>query len=203
MEYKNQLIVTGEINDVGGNIRTNAKKSRRFGIEISNSTNTGTFRVNSSITLSKNYVFDFDEIMYDYGPEFDKFKTIRNNYTKTHLAFSPGIITNNVIEWKTNKYLNISLKSKYIGKQYLDNTSNINRIIKSYFINDLEFESRLTHKLFKNVLFKFQINNIFDRLYTSNGYTFGYFAGQEYEVRENYLYPQAGRNFMLSINVKI
>ena len=80
---------------------------------------------------------------------------------------------------------------------------NINRIIKSYFINDLEFESRLTRKLFKNILFKFQINNIFDRLYTSNGYTFGYFAGQEYEVRENYLYPQAGRNFMLSINVKI
>ena len=203
MEYKNQLIVTGEINDVGGNIRTNAKKSRRFGIEISNSTNTGTFRINSSITLSKNYVFDFEEILYDYGPNFDKFKPIRNSYTKTHLAFSPGIITNNVIEWKTNKYLNISLKSKYIGKQYLDNTSNINRIIKSYFINDLEFESRLTRKLFKNILFKFQINNIFDRLYTSNGYTFGYFAGQEYEVRENYLYPQAGRNFMLSINVKI
>ena len=203
MEYKNQLIATGEINDVGGNIRTNAKKSRRFGIEISNSTNTSTFRINSSITLSKNYVFDFEEILYDYGPNFDKFKPIRNSYTKTHLAFSPSIITNNVIEWKTNKYLNISLKSKYIGKQYLDNTSNSNRIIKSYFINDLEFESRLTRKLFKNILFKFQINNIFDRLYSSNGYTFGYFGGQTYEVRENYLYPQAGRNFMLSINVKI
>ena len=93
MEYKNQLIATGEINDVGGNIRTNAKKSRRFGIEISNSTNTGTFRINSSITLSKNYVFDFEEILYDYGPNFDKFKPIRNSYTKTHLAFSPSIIT--------------------------------------------------------------------------------------------------------------
>ena len=203
MEYINQLITTGEINDVGGNIRTNVKKSRRVGIEISNLISNKNFKINSSITISENRVYNFKEVIYDYGDGFDEFNIIENNYIKTDISFSPKIIANNNLEWKINKYLSLILKSRYIGNQFLDNTSNTKRIIKAYLINDLKLEYKLSSKPFQNLFLKFSINNIFNEMYSSNGYTFGYFGGATFEVRENYLYPQAGRNYMFSIKFKI
>ena len=82
MEYKNQLITTGELNDVGGYIRTNAKKSRRVGIEILNRIIIKKFNISSSLTLSKNFVYDFNEILYDYGNDFNQYNIIKNTYPK-------------------------------------------------------------------------------------------------------------------------
>ena len=200
MEYKNQLITTGELNDVGGYIRTNAKKSRRVGVEILNQIIIKKFNISSSLTLSKNFVYDFNEILYDYGNQYN---IIKNTYLKSNIAFSPEIISYNKIEYKVLKNFTISFKTKYVGKQYLDNTSNKNRSINSYLINSLDVEARVNAKCLKKLFIKFSINNIFNKMYSSNGYTFGYYAGTDYEVRENYLYPQAGRNYMFSLNVKI
>ena len=160
-------------------------------------------KINSLITISQNKVYNFKEVLYDYGAEFDEFNIIKYNYNKTDIAFSPKIIANNILEWKTNKYLSLILKSQYIGRQFLDNTSNKNRIINSYLVNNLELESKISSKPFRNLFLKFSINNIFNEMYSSNGYTFGYFGGADFEVRENYLYPQAGRNYMFSIKFKI
>ena len=203
MEYKNQLITTGELNDVGGYIRTNAKKSRRVGVEISNRLIIKKFNISSSLTLSKNFVYDFNEILYDYGNNFNQYNIIKKIYLKSNIAFSPEITGYNNIEYKTLKNITTSFKTKYVGKQYLDNTSNTNRSINSYLINSLDVEARLNVKGLKKLFIKFSINNIFNKMYSSNGYTFGYYAGTDYEVRENYLYPQAGRNYMFSLNIKI
>ena len=203
MEYKNQLITTGELNDVGGYIRTNAKKSRRVGIEILNRIIIKKFNISSSLTLSKNFVYDFNEILYDYGNDFNQYNIIKNTYSKSNIAFSPEITGYNNLEYKTLKNITTSFKTKYVGKQYLDNTSNTNRSINSYLINSLDVEARLNVKGLKKLFIKFSINNIFNKMYSSNGYTFGYYAGTDYEVRENYLYPQAGRNYMFSLNIKI
>ena len=203
MEYKNQLITTGELNDVGGYIRTNAKKSRRVGIEISNKIYKKKFNVSSSLTLSKNFVYDFNEILYDYGNDFNQYNIIIKKYIKSNIAFSPEVTGYNNIEYKTLKNITTSFKTKYVGKQYLDNTSNTNRSINSYLINSLDVEARLNVKGLKKLFIKFSINNIFNKMYSSNGYTFGYYAGTDYEVRENYFYPQAGRNYMFSLNIKI
>ncbi len=203
MEYKNQLITTGELNDVGGYIRTNAKKSRRVGVEILNQIIIKKFNISSSLTLSKNFVYDFNEILYDYGNDFNQYNIIKNTYLKSNIAFSPEIISYNKIEYKVLKNFTMSFKTKYVGKQYLDNTSNKNRSINSYLINSLDVETRVNAKCLKKLFIKFSINNIFNKMYSSNGYTFGYYAGTDYEVRENYLYPQAGRNYMFSLNVKI
>tara|TARA_B110001454_G_C12619122_1_gene392123 strand:- start:149 stop:901 length:753 start_codon:yes stop_codon:yes gene_type:complete len=203
MEYKNQLITTGELNDVGGHIRTNAKKSRRVGIEISNKIYKKKFNISSSLTLSKNFVYDFNEILYDYGNDFNQYNIIKKIYLKSNIAFSPEITGYNNIEYKTLKNITTSFKTKYVGKQYLDNTSNTNRSINSYLINSLDVEARLNVKGLKKLFIKFSINNIFNKMYSSNGYTFGYYAGTDYEVRENYFYPQAGRNYMFSLNIKI
>ena len=203
MEYKNQLITTGELNDVGGYIRTNAKKSRRVGLEILNRIIIKKFNISSSLTLSKNFVYDFNEILYDYGNDFNQYNIIKKTYSKSNIAFSPEITGYNNLEYKTLKNVTTSFKTKYVGKQYLDNTSNTNRSINSYLINSLDVEARLNVKGLKKLFIKFSINNIFNKMYSSNGYTFGYYAGTDYEVRENYLYPQAGRNYMFSLNIKI
>ena len=203
MEYNNQLITTGEVNDVGAYIRENVKKSRRFGVEFTNVLNTKDFYVNSSLSLSRNLVYNFNETLYDYGADFSQYNIIENKYGITDLAFSPGVLLNNHFEWKANKFLSFILNSKYVGKQYLDNTSNEKRVLKDFLINDFKIQTNLTNNVFNNLFFKIEINNIFNVKYSSNGYTFGYYGGMDYEVRENYFYPQATRNIMFSISIEI
>ena len=203
MEYNNQLITTGEVNDVGAYIRENVKKSRRFGVEFTNVLNTKDFYVNSSLSLSKNLVYNFNETLYDYGADFSQYNIIENKYVITDLAFSPGVLLNNHFEWKANKFLSFILNSKYVGKQYLDNTSNEKRVLKDFLINDFKIQTNLTNNVFNNLFFKIEINNIFNVKYSSNGYTFGYYGGMDYEVRENYFYPQATRNIMFSVSIEI
>ena len=203
MEYNNQLITTGEVNDVGAYIRENVKKSRRFGIEFTNVLNTKDFYVNSSLSLSRNLVYNFNETLYDYGADFSQYNIIENKYGITDLAFSPGVLLNNHFEWKANKFLSFILNSKYVGKQYLDNTSNEKRVLKDFLINDFKIQTNLTNNVLNNLFFKIEINNIFNVKYSSNGYTFGYYGGMDYEVRENYFYPQATRNIMFSISIEI
>ena len=203
MEYNNQLITTGEVNDVGAYIRENVKKSRRFGVELINVLNTKDFYVNSSLSLSRNLVYNFNETLYDYGADFSQYNIIENKYVITDLAFSPGVLLNNHFEWKANKFLSFILNSKYVGKQYLDNTSNEKRVLKDFLINDFKIQTNLTNNVFNNLFFKIEINNIFNVKYSSNGYTFGYYGGMDYEVRENYFYPQATRNIMFSISIEI
>ena len=203
MEYNNQLITTGEVNDVGAYIRENVKKSRRFGVEFTNVINTKDFYVNSSLSLSRNLVYNFNETLYDYGADFSQYNIIENKYGVTDLAFSPGVLLNNHFEWKVNKFLSFILNSKYVGKQYLDNTSNEKRVLKDFLINDFKIQTNLTNNVLNNLFFKIEINNIFNVKYSSNGYTFGYYGGMDYEVRENYFYPQATRNIMFSISIEI
>ena len=76
-------------------------------------------------------------------------------------------------------------------------------MIKSFLINDFEINTSFINNIFDNLYFKIYVNNIFNSMYSSNGYTFGYYAGLQNEIRENYFYPQAGRNFMISLNLKI
>ena len=203
MEYNNQLITTGEVNDVGAYIRENVKKSRRFGVELTNVLNTKDFYVNSSLSLSRNLVYNFNETLYDYGADFSQYNIIENKYVITDLAFSPEVLLNNHFEWKANKFLSFILNSKYVGKQYLDNTSNEKRVLKDFLINDFKIQTNLTNNVLNNLFFKIEINNIFNVKYSSNGYTFGYYGGMDYEVRENYFYPQATRNIMFSISIEI
>lgn len=203
MEYNNQLITTGEVNDVGAYIRENVKKSRRFGVEFTNVLNSKDFYVNSSLSLSRNLVYNFNETLYDYGADFSQYNIIENKYVITDLAFSPGVLLNNHFEWKANKFLSFILNSKYVGKQYLDNTSNEKRVLKDFLINDFKIQTNLTNNVLNNLFFKIEINNIFNVKYSSNGYTFGYYGGMDYEVRENYFYPQATRNIMFSVSIEI
>ncbi len=202
MNYKNQLVLTGELNDVGSNIRTNAPNSHRTGIEISGGIQlTDMLNWSGNVTLSQNKIENFTEVLYDYGDTFDEFNVLENDFRDTDISFSPNTIVTSNWTLSPSNFMTASIISKYVGKQYLDNTSNEDRNIDAYFVNDFQAGFNFTSQLIKEIEIKLLINNVLGVEYESNGYTFGYFGGS-YAVRENYYYPQAGRNFLLGLRLR-
>lgn len=203
MNYKNQLVLTGEINDVGASVRTNVDKSYRMGVEIDGLVKLSRkLTWNANLTLSQNRIAEFKEVLYDYGENFDEYNVVENVYKNTDISFSPSVIVGSALSFSAFRNFEMSLLSKFVGKQYLDNTSNENRSIDPYFINDLRFSYAWKPEFVREVNFSLLINNVLNEVYESNGYTWGYLAGPT-AYRENYYFPQAGTNWMAMISVKI
>jgi iron complex outermembrane recepter protein len=203
MSYKDQLVLTGQVNDVGAYIRTNAGESYRSGIELDGSLKVlEKLQWSANLTLSTNKIRSYTEILEDYGNNFDEFNVIENVYRDTDISFSPNIIAGSQLSYMPFAGAELTLLSKYVGKQYLDNTSNEQRKINPYFVNDLRVAYSWKPEFMREIVFSFLVNNIFDVMYESNGYTWGYLAGST-AYRENYYYPQAGRNFMAMLALKI
>ncbi len=195
MNYKNQLVPTGKLNDVGAIVRANVDESYRTGIELEGSIRLGSrVQWNANLTLSQNKIKNFDEVIYDYGTNFDEYNEVVNNYSDTDISFSPNVIAGSGLMYTPIKNVEVSLLTKYVGKQFLDNTSNDDRSINSYFINDLRFSYTLKPSFMNEVSISVLANNIFDVAYSSNGYTYGYLGGAT-QYRQNFYYPQAGRNY--------
>lgn len=203
MDYNNQLVLTGDVNDVGASIRTNVPDSYRMGLEASAQWDISD-KVNWNInaTLSQNKIQSFEEIIIDYGANFDEYNFVRTQYKDTDISFSPSLIMGSQLSFAPVDRLQVALLSKYVGEQYLDNTSNAARKIDAFFTNDLRINYDLPVNGIKGMNLSLLVNNIFNEMYESNGYTFGYYGGLDYEVRENYFYPQAGTNFLVSLGLK-
>ncbi len=203
MDYEDQLVLTGDVNDVGSSLRMNVSESYRVGIELEGAIKwSDKIQWNANLTLSRNKIRDFTEILIDYGEAFDEFSVIENVYQDTDIAFSPNIIAGSQLTYSLFENFEMGVLTKYVGDQFLDNTSNDERKLEAYFVNDLRLNYSIKNKLAKELGVNLLINNILSEQYSSNGYTFGYFGGTEFEVRENYFYPQAPRNFLLSLVLK-
>lgn len=203
MSYRNQLVLTGELNDVGAPVRTNAGESYRLGVETETAVRFHkNLQWNGNLTLSRNKIRSYVEVLEDYGPDFDQYNIVRNEYKNTDVSFSPAIIAGSQISWKVFANADIALLSKYVGKQYLDNTMNESRALDAYFVNDVRLSYLWKPGLAKEIRFSFMVNNLLDHAYESNGYTWGYLAGPA-AYRENYSYPQAGRNYMGMISIRL
>lgn len=200
MKYKNQLVLTGALNDVGASIRSNVPDSYRLGVELSGSYQiTNNLNWTANVTLSKNKIQEYTEVVYDYAYDDDRY-IVENNYTDTDISFSPNLIFGSNLSYST-KGITAQLLTKYVGKQYLDNTSNAERIIESYLINDLNIRYNFQALGLQVIELNLLVNNIFNVEYESNGYTWGYlWEGSRYQ--QNNYYPQAGINFLLGINLR-
>lgn len=198
MNYQNQLIVTGEINDVGAYIRTNVPTSFRQGVEAElNFHPTQKFSWRLNATFSDNKIKNFKE----YTDNYDLGGQDMIVYRSTDIAFSPNIIAGNTIAYEFFKNFKVSFISKYVGEQFLDNTSNADRKLDAFFVNDIRFNYHFETLSIREIGFTLAVNNIFNEQYESNGYTYGYiFGGQR--VTENFYYPQAGTNFLVGVSVK-
>lgn len=193
MDYQDQLVLTGAVNAVGEAIRTNAASSYRLGVEaVLNYQLSKRLFWNGNLTLSQNRIRNFQEKMTDY----DTYDQVVINHGNTDIAYSPSVIAGNTLTYSVGAF-ETSLLSKYVGKQYLDNTSDEARSIKAYATQDI----RLKYTMKKGPAFTLLLNNVLNELYSSNGYTYSYRYGGA-TTTENFYYPQAGFNFLLGASIR-
>ncbi|WP_100342884.1 TonB-dependent receptor [Mucilaginibacter auburnensis] len=198
MLYKNQLVLTGSLNDVGAAIRTNIKDSYRAGIEVSTRlgiTEQLTWLANA--TVSTNKVKNFDQ--YLYNADSDTYDLTQ--YKKTDIAYSPTFIAGSTLAYKPINNTEIAFISKYVSRQYLDNTSTVSRSLAAYFVNDVRLSYNFKVKGVKNVGLGLLINNVFSEKYQSDGATYPTIEGGQIN-NYNYWFTQAPVNFLASLNVR-
>ncbi len=198
MLYKNQLINTGKLNEVGGQTRQNVPDSYRIGLELDARWQiVKNFSWSATATLSQSRIKSFTEYVNDDVIE-GAFLTF--DYNNTNIAYSPKIVASNEFAY-SYKNAGIALVSKYVGKQNLDNTSASDRVLDAFFINDVRLTYNLSLPGVKNVGLNFLVNNIFNVKYEANGGSGAYLSNGDFG-RYKYFYPQATRNFLLSLNLK-
>jgi iron complex outermembrane recepter protein len=193
MQYRDQLVLTGAVNGTGDAIRVNVPESYRRGVEFELSAGYNLLRVAGNLTLSQNKIKNFQETVVDY----DTGNNIVKNFKSTDISFSPNVVAGGQISLTPIHSLEISLLPKYVGRQFLDNTSSLNKRINPYFLTDIRINfTPQTSGLLKQLRFDLLVNNVFNRLYESNGYTYSYVFDRQLSVN-NFYYPQAGTNFLL------
>jgi iron complex outermembrane recepter protein len=202
MNYKDQLIHTGRLNDVGAPIRTNVDDSYRAGLEIEVQARLNQkFTLNANATFSQNKIRNFTEVLYDYGANWDEYNTVERNFKNTEIAFSPSSIAGLGLTYRPLNSVELTWLSKYVSRQYLDNTENKSRSLDPYFVNDLRLSYSIKPSFVKELTVSLLANNLLSESFESNGYTWGYLGGSE-EYRENYYYPQAGRSYMAMLAIR-
>ncbi|MFN3801739.1 TonB-dependent receptor [Belliella pelovolcani] len=206
MNYNNQLVLTGQLNDVGAYVRDNVADSYRVGIELD-----GAYQLSSKISLggnlaiSRNKIAEFTEYLDDYSAAV--FFQEEITYTNTDIAFSPNVVGSAILDYRPFKNLELSLLNKYVGSQYMDNTMNENRKLDAFWTTDLRLNYAMRPRFVNNLEFTLMVYNIFNKLYEPNGYTFSYFLPGEGEtgrqlITENFYYPMAGTNFLAGVKVR-
>jgi iron complex outermembrane receptor protein len=198
MLYQNQLILTGEINDVGAPIMTNVDNSYRTGLELMAGMKFNEkLKWDVNLTLSKNKIKDFT----DYVDDWDNGGQIATKLGTTDLAFSPEVIANSQISWVAAKGINVSLQTYSVSKQYIDNTSSDSRKLDGYLLNNLKFTYRVPQKFAQEFNLHLMVNNLFDAQYENNAWVYSYVLGGERFAMDGY-FPQAGIHFLAGLDIK-
>ena len=199
MDYSSQLILNGKINEVGEYIRESVKDSYRSGVEIE-----GMWTISTSINFKMNLTLSDNKISVyrEYIDNYDDGSQLMNVYKETNIAFSPQVIGSASAGFIPIKNFNFEISGKYIGKQFLDNTSNESRKLDAYLINDLHCSYKLPVKKIREIVFRLSVYNFLDKEYISNGYSYsGYSGGQRSDY--NFYFPQAGINWLAGITIGI
>ncbi len=198
MNYRDQLVLTGQINQVGEAIRVNVPESYRAGIEVqAGGKITDKLSLNANLALSRNKIKEFT---YTVASSDEVLPDEVTQYQDTDISFSPKVIAGGNITYAPVQGLSLSLLPKYVGKQYLDNTSSEDKKLDGYFISDLNVSFTPKAEKLKDLNFTLLVNNIFNKEYESNGYTYSYIYGSK--ITENFVFPQAGINFLAGVRVR-
>ena len=197
MNYDNQLVLTGNINNVGAAIMENVKQSYRTGVELQalyKPFDWLEWSINATFSANKikNFIFYIDD-WDNWGQEIDTLKT-------TDIAFSPKILVGSVLTVKPFENLSISLIDNYVGEQYIDNSSNPDRILNAYWVTNLRLNyEREIFGLKANIFL--QINNLYNKYYSNNAWIYTYRYNNEIRTMDGY-FTQAGINFMAGLNMR-
>ncbi|RKD91286.1 TonB-dependent receptor [Mangrovibacterium diazotrophicum] len=205
MLYKDQLIQTGELNDVGSAIMVNVDDSYRAGIELMGGLKiTRSLKWDVNATFSQNKIKNFTEYVdnWDYWYDMDNepYQYV-TDLGRTDLAFSPNVIVNSQLSFLPVKDLSISLLSNYVSDQYIDNSSSEDRKLNAWFVNNLKIDYTIKGNLFQEIKLHLMVNNLFDAEYESNAWVYSYYTGGTRYKMDGY-FPQAGINFFAGIDFK-
>ncbi|MDZ4716231.1 MAG: TonB-dependent receptor [Cytophagales bacterium] len=180
MQYTDQLVQTGALDNAGYPIRTNVGNSYRTGVEVS-----GSIRFAKSWVWTANATWSANQ-----NRDFTVFESGVPVVRDTKIILSPDVIAGSQLAWSPWEGVEAMWLSKYVGKQYLDNTESESVRMNDYWVNDLRLSYTIVRPkgINKTTLScSLLVNNLLDVAYASNGYSYGGVP---------YYFPQAGRNFM-------
>ena len=198
MEYHDQLVLTGAIDEVGAPIRQNVGKSRRVGLEVDATIQLADqWLLKPNLALSSNQNLDF----------YFKRDGVLQSLGKTQLAYSPGVVAGNALVFAPSTRFQVGLLSKYVGKQYMGNIDSENSTLPSYFVSDINLVfTWQPNRWIKEIQWLTTVNNIFNFKYESNGYFYTYdddwsTSGQITTIEGAGYYPQAGIHFLSGLKL--
>ena len=217
MYYRNQLVLNGQINDVGAFVRTNVPESYRLGLELQ-----GRWRLRPDLELRGNASLSRNKVLAwtEFVDNWDNGQQVAIEHQQTDLAFSPNLMGNMELRYDLpspkEHPVQLGLVTRYIGRQYLDNTQNKTRSLEAYWLQDLRLAYRMETQKIKHLELTALVRNLWNQRYAANGWTYR-FISEGYDPRPDDpyvsvgeqahfyqqigLYPQAGIHFLLGLNL--
>ena len=205
MDYKNQFVLTGKINDIGAAIMTNVPESYRFGIEtqlawrvVSN------LDFTANLTISKNKINNFTEYIDNWNywddPENEPYQ-YENELGSTTISFSPSMTAGAQLNYHLRENFDIIFGSSYVSRQFIDNTSNKERSLDPYLTGNLQLKYKVKQPVFKVLEISAILNNLFNTKYETNAWVYRYIYDDQHYAMDGY-FPQAGRHGLISATIR-
>ncbi|MCC3157600.1 TonB-dependent receptor [Hymenobacter sp. 15J16-1T3B] len=199
MHYRNQLVATGQLNDVGTALRTNVARSYRTGVELTAAAALADkLSLSTTATLSRNRILAYRNVSYDA----DYNAVVDDVARTTTISYSPAFVGAATLEGQPLKGLRLALLGKAVSEQFLDNTASQQRRIAPYQVVDFRARYSIHPSFVKEIELGLLVNNLLNRKYVANGYTYGYPDADGRQQTFNWYFPQATRNFLASVGVK-
>jgi len=201
MNYRDQLVPTGKISNTGYPVMTNVERSFRTGLELAGSYRPSqVLAVKMNVTLSRSIIRDFMNYYFDYNTTDWSEQYLVSDLGTVDIAYSPRVTGSAEIGITPVKALTMRMTTKYVGKQYFDNTMSEDRIIDPYFFSNLSAEYGIDLGKAGELGLRFSINNLFNSMYETNAYG-GMWTEDGAEKTWAYYFPQAGINFMGGVSL--
>lgn len=199
MLYRDQLVLTGAINETGRAIMTNVPESFRTGIELSGKARLAdNLYATANLTVSRNKIMNFTEFVDNW----DSGLQIQDTIGTTNLAFSPNTTAGAEISWAFAKGFDASLYGKYVAKQFIDNTSSDDRSLDAYFVSNFRLSWMVEPDFVRGLEINLNVNNLLNAEYETNAWVYRYYTEGTYGKEDGY-FPQAGINFMVGVTLKL
>ena len=216
MDYDNQMVQTGKLSDVGYKLMENVKNSYRTGIELEASVPlwNNKVRVDANATFSRNKIknytayFDVYDNSTNYTPVYVNNDVKQGQlqatkqFTSTNISFSPDVVSALSVTYQPTSAFYVNLLGKYVGKQFMDNTSDDAKAIDAYFVSDFSAGYTLPKTSVGTISLQMMVNNIFSKEYIANGWAATDAFSDGSVIHYVGYYPQATRNFMARLTLK-
>ncbi|MDD4777955.1 MAG: TonB-dependent receptor [Fermentimonas sp.] len=205
MDYHNQMVQTGKLNDVGYKLMENVESSYRTGLELEAALPlwNNKLRLDANATFSrnkiKNYIAWFDH--YDNQDNWNWEGQISQEYGTTNISFSPDVVSAASVTWQPSTAFYLNLMGKYVSKQYMDNTSDDAKSIDAYFVSNLSAGYTFKNTSIGTFNLQVYVNNLFDKEYVANGWAATDTFADGSSINWIGYYPQATRNYMMRLTL--